>query len=401
MASPLKQLKQLVRGLINPQSRARRQLRIGLDWEAFFATLAERRIRYVVLRWFESLPAVAPGEDVDLLIADEDIGRIGDLCGRWRTGRVCDVYSVTGLPGSDFRKMAYYPPACATRILERAISQQGRFSVPCPEDHFLSLAYHAVYHKGFASGLPGITAGSASGHRTPDHDYRAELAALASSLGIDTAIDLESLDGYLAGRGWRPPYDMLSRLAFHNRWIFDRFIKDGPAIAAEHRGLALFLIRERAEQLGFSARVAEQLKTEGFHILDTPVLPPEARERAIRHLRGGNWGRGKWPRSGGPPVQAIIAWDPEPLPVQPRTRRDYPLLSNGRILRAKESLRDWVLAQGSRGERFNALHSSDNDLQAWEYLEVLFPERLDSWRAHIARLNRGIGAPAVPPTPAR
>jgi hypothetical protein len=131
MASPLKQVKQLVRGLINPESRARRQLRIGLDWDAFFAALSERGIRYVVLRWFESLPAVAPGEDVDLLIADEDIGRIGDLCGRWRTGRVCDVYSVTGLPGSDFRKMAYYPPACATRILERAVLQQGRFRVPC------------------------------------------------------------------------------------------------------------------------------------------------------------------------------------------------------------------------------------------------------------------------------
>ncbi|MEX1993082.1 MAG: hypothetical protein WD929_00355 [Steroidobacteraceae bacterium] len=389
----MKQLKQLVRGLINPQSRARRQLRLGLDWDDFFAALAGRGIRYAVLRWFESLPAVAPGEDVDLLIADEDIGRIGDLCGRWRSGRVCDVYSVTGLPGSDFRKMAYYPPRCAQQILERAVRLHDRFRVPCLEDHFLSLAYHAVYHKGYASGLPGVTAAGATGHKVPDHDYRVELAALASALGIDVAIDLESLDAYLAGRGWRPPYDMLSRLAFHNRWIFDRFLKDGPAIVAEHRGLALFLIRERAEQLGYSARVVEQLKSEGFHILDSPVLPPDARERAIRQLRGGNWGRGKWPRSGGPPVQAIIAWDPEPLAVQPRIRRDYPLLSNGRILRAKESLRDWVLAQGGRGERFNALHSSDNDLQAWEYLEVLFPEQLDSYRVRIAGLNRGGARP--------
>jgi hypothetical protein len=255
------------------------------------------------------------------------------------------------------------------------------------------MPYHAVYHKGFASGLPGITAAGATRHKVPDHDYRAELSALASTLGIDVAIDLESLDAYLAGRGWRPPYDMLSRLAFHNRWIFDRFIKDGPAIAAEHRGLSLFLIRERAEQLGYSARVVDQLKTEGFHILDSPALPPDARERAVRQLRGGNWSRGKWPLSGGPPVQAIIAWDPEPLVVQPRIRRDYPLLSNGRILRAKESLRDWVLAQGGRGERFNALHSSDNDLQAWEYLEVLFPDRLDSYRAQIAALNRGRALP--------
>ncbi len=65
-----------------------------------------------------------------------------------------DVYSATGLPGADFRAMPYFPPYLADELLDRAVIHRGLCRVPAPREHFLSLAYHALYHKGGDSGIP-------------------------------------------------------------------------------------------------------------------------------------------------------------------------------------------------------------------------------------------------------
>ena len=81
-----------------------------------------------------------------------------------------DLYSVTGLPGADFRSMPYFPPYLAEELLDRAVIHRGLCRVPAPREHFLSLAYHALYHKGGDSGIP-----SANDKRprpaSADHDY--------------------------------------------------------------------------------------------------------------------------------------------------------------------------------------------------------------------------------------
>ncbi|WP_230850566.1 hypothetical protein, partial [Vibrio harveyi] len=44
--------------------------------ETFFSELNDRGVKYSVLRWFEELPLVKDGEDIDMLVLDKDF----DLC---------------------------------------------------------------------------------------------------------------------------------------------------------------------------------------------------------------------------------------------------------------------------------------------------------------------------------
>jgi hypothetical protein len=126
-------------------------------------------VRHAVLRWFESLPQVAPGEDLDILVDDASLDQVRAMLDDGPGIQPVDIYSVTGLPGADFRSMPYFPPYLAEELLDRAIIHRGLCRVPAPREHFLSLAYHALYHKGGDSGIPSAT------HKRPrqvsaDHD---------------------------------------------------------------------------------------------------------------------------------------------------------------------------------------------------------------------------------------
>ncbi len=50
---------------------ARRHLPSSLGIQGFFEQLERLEVNYSVLRWFDRLPNIDPGEDIDLLVADE------------------------------------------------------------------------------------------------------------------------------------------------------------------------------------------------------------------------------------------------------------------------------------------------------------------------------------------
>lgn len=388
MKSVTRSVKDVVRGLIRPSARARRYVAKRYSCEDFFRELAARQVRYAVLRWFETLPDIARGEDVDLLVADDDLAKMDGLFVRLRSGIACDVYSVSGMPGSDFQKMAYFPPHLAAGIVASARLFKDLYRVPVPRDHFLSLAYHALYHKGYSSGLKSALTPDVPPKKLPDHDYRQVLRGLAGGLSIAVDIDMESLDGYLVQQGWRPPFDMLARLSLRNPWIHDRYFRAGFAVEPLRRGLAVFLVRERALGPGVANDVTAELEAQGFRILLSSPIAPERQSAVAPRLRGGNWGRGPFAFSGGPPAQVIVAWDPRPLPVDRREKAEYPLLENGRVLRAKLRLRDLLLRGLGKRQRFNPLHSSDNDVQAWEYVEILLPQQAGELQRTLESLHR-------------
>jgi len=204
-----------------PRDNKGRGLRAGLSVAGLFAALEERNARYLVLRWFDGLPQGQPDGDIDLLVDDRDVGTIADLFEYAPQSQQCDVFSVSGLAGTSYRGMPYLPPDKAAGMLLRATRFKDTCMVPGPEDHFLSLAYHAVYQKGLRSGLPTSLPGLTP-KPTPGHDYVSALGALARDLGIEAAISLEGLDEYLDERGWRPSPDMMSKLASTNAWLAAR-----------------------------------------------------------------------------------------------------------------------------------------------------------------------------------
>jgi hypothetical protein len=205
-----------------PRDNRGRGLRDGLSVEGLFAALEERKTRYLVLRWFEGLPEGQPDGDIDLLVHDSDVAPIADLFEYAPQSQQCDVFSVNGLAGTSYRGMPYLPPDKAAGMLMRATRFKDTCMVPSPEDHFLSLAYHAVYQKGLGSGLP-TSLPKLTPKATPGHDYVRTLGGLANDLGIEAAISLEDLDLYLDERGWRPSPDVISKLALNNAWLVARF----------------------------------------------------------------------------------------------------------------------------------------------------------------------------------
>ena len=200
----------------------------GLEY--LFDTLHQRNASYVVLRWFEGLPGSADG-DIDFLVGDDALPIFEALLDGDRRGVPCDLYSASGARGYRYAGMPYYPPLLAQRILARCTTAEGRVSVPCPEDHFFSLAYHALYQKGLRCGLP-TSLPSLQPAAAPMHDYEGTLRKLAAELQLQVEFSMEGLDALLASRGWRPPAAMMKRLARHNKWVREYFF--GQELVGSH-----------------------------------------------------------------------------------------------------------------------------------------------------------------------
>ncbi|EAR51189.1 hypothetical protein OG2516_14980 [Oceanicola granulosus HTCC2516] len=209
-------------------ARGKRYIPPGLGVRGFFAALEAAGVAHVVLRWFEELPHVARGHDVDILVSDEGMAVVDGLLSYWPRGQQIDVFSVSGANGGGFRpdllgdSVPGFPPAIAAEILETRRAGHGPWGIPAPRQHALGLAYHAVYLKGYQSGLPP------DGKRPPrqkgSRDYDSVLRQLAPGAGLDLPdeITLESLDGYLAAQGWRPERAHLEALKPFNRWLSER-----------------------------------------------------------------------------------------------------------------------------------------------------------------------------------
>jgi hypothetical protein len=362
--------------------RARHYLSPVLGVAGLIYRLENAGLDYLALRWFEGLPELKAGEDLDMLVSDQDLAKAQALLAEEPGTIPVDLYSESGLVGADYQDMAYYPPALARAMLDQAITHPSGCRIPSPRDHLHSLAYHAVYHKGPRSGLPSVVLGG--GSQTPEHDYAAVLQDLASKLGVALPNTMEGLDEYLAGEGWRPPRDTLRRLTGSNPWIQKRFFSQ-EAAPPDPPEPAVFFVREKAWSALSTEEILAVLRHLGFEVLAVRKLDPAARGRCAAQTRGGNWSQGPFPTSGGGPDTAIVAVHYAPQPVKPSLRARYPHLTNADTLEAKLRVRDLVIARVEASREFNAMHSSDNEGEALDYLDLALPDEADELRADIDR----------------
>jgi len=359
-----------------------------LGMAGFLARLSEQGVRHAVLRWFESLPELPAGEDLDLLVADDEFQRVRAMLNEGPGIQPCDLYTITGLPGSDYQKMPYFPPYLAEALLAEARPHKAGCLVPSPRHYFLTLAYHAVYHKGHHSGLP-------AGHGAPrrvncaEHDYTNILRKMAANLGVDTLITLDDLDHYLATQRWRPPRDMFTRLAARNRWV-DEQVRESEA-APDDPGLAVFVVRAKGLEQDGMKQVISQIERGGFSPIKTKILAQEQSQYAARRIRGGNWGRGPWRVSGGLPAAVIVAYDLDPTQPTARQHKRFPHVSNARLL-LKEQIREEFNRRLPKSQWCNVVHSSDNGHEALDYIRILMPEAASEIAAGIQDLRRLYGS---------
>jgi hypothetical protein len=353
-----------------PRPAARHHLSPLVGIGDFFQQLNDEGVGYCILRWFEDLPAIEAGEDIDMLVDDEDLPKVHSIIDQ-RPGIVpFDIYSKTGLPGSDYQGLPYYVFALAETTLNSHSLHKGVFKVPTWENYFYLLAYHAVFHKGERSGLPS--------HRehlkiegSPEHDYLANLKSIVDKTELVVPdFTLDGLHAFLDSAGYSPPLDTQYKLSTKNHYLkaYVDELKDNSTLTDRFEGLACFVARERVVEAGLLEELKELIQKVGVTIICTRPLEGHAKKLFTEQVRGGNWNQGPWPSSGGPPAVLIVAVDVYPVKPEQRDQRKHPGLTNKRI-QEKSRIRDQLNEQfPCESDWCNGVHSSDDEIQAMEYL---------------------------------
>jgi hypothetical protein len=343
------------------------------DWTPldFLKFLDNLGVRYVALRWHDKILHDKPMKDLDVLIADEDIRKVGEnldgLVGR----KMVHMHSVSGGEREKVDQMAYFPPKISRHILENRVplTADGGFR-PSDQDYFLSLAYHAVVDKGAASGLPETAADPVD----TENKFYKELTRLKDILGLDVGLNLEALVVYLEECGWLPPSDRLAKFVARNKWLEKRIKNDLLAKGESIKGdYTVFLFREIVREWGILPELLADLKKTGFEIVFEKELNAEDQKHISLEVRGGNWSPGPWKTSGGKPFYAVLVRDPKPKKMSRKQLTQHPFVQNARLLN-KGKWRDKVNSRFPKEKQANFVHSSDNTREALEYISVIAPD---------------------------
>ncbi len=363
----------------------------GLSYLAQHLSLAEfgERLRERHLASL-LLPPFCNKAQIELLIADDDLEHVADLVTKWPGGPSIKLYSVSG-GRREFRfdppqfgrdanySVSLFPPPLAESLLGRALAGPTGANELGPTDTFLSCAYRAAYlysdcweHTG-----SGWIASA---------DCDAQLRRVADRAGIvlETPITPGALDRLLESHGWRPSIDLLERTANWMPWIQDLLTVDED----ERPGFTVFFIRSRAVESGFQPKILECLRQSGFEPLTIVELAEDQVHKAAQEFRGGNWSRGPYRVSGGPPATICVALDLLPVEVSARDRANFPESDNHRIMHAKTAARDMINAGVPKADHYNPVHSTDNARQAWRAVRALVPDQEADLRQKAEQLRR-------------
>lgn len=339
--------------------------------QKFLDYLREEKVRYVVLRFYENLPDLGrEGGDLDILIANEDEAKLRSFLEKHPGNIKVDIWPVVN---PNFNSSSYYPPMLARKIIETAVDGPANSRIPGPRESFLSLAYHALYHKGTLSGIPTrIT--DLEVEEKPDNNYANRLSSMAKNLGIELTITMEGIDEYLHQQGWRPRLDTLAKIAPYNEWVKKRFFSSENQ---KEIGLRVFIVKQKAIDLGLENQILETITKSGeFIILKSHVIPPEQKKYVADHLRGGVWADKADKTIDYLPAMAVVVMD---VHTAHKARRGTKLAEDEN-LRTKNLKK--LLRQTFDRDSTSMVHSTDNSNEAWEYIDVCFPSEVE----HIKKL---------------
>lgn len=358
------------------QKEARQYLSPELGLDNFFELLNERQLDYVILRWFDELPFLELNEDVDLLVSDRHIEKVRELLNEKVGILPFDIYSAGGLTGSNFKNIAYYPPYIAETILDQKKLWNSKYYVPSTTHYFLSLMYHAVYHKGEKSGIPAKAEGRVK-EFPQDHDYPAVLQQLAAETGNSfEEISLAYFHDFLEEQGWAPSTDTIRKLiGVSGNWL-ESIIKSSEHNFDKDGELMVFVVREWAEERQLTEYIIDWFERNGLCLIRAVKLDDEQKRNAAQNLRGGNWGQGPWPVSGGKPSTLLVMYDYHPKRLDSKMKKKYPHVSNEHYL-LKEQLRSEINGVLLKEQRANPLHSADDEIEALDYIAAVAPDLVD------------------------
>ena len=246
----------------------------------FFMHLNERKINYVLLRWWENLPLFPEGEDVNILVRDEQRHYLNDLVSPYdERGIKCDIYTVNGSGSGSRHGIPVFPYHLSNALLKDRLFYNGAY-IPSPLLAFASMAYHAVLHKGYNSGIPGFK-------KKPDKlvfNYSRALKERAQDLQISLEITVTGIFEWLKSNGFAPADDTLAKLV-KNRPELSMLKK---RLSSDARGgeLLVFVIREKLLSDGFLHDFRILLEDKYFFdVLDVHILNNEEKQNRFAPIK--------------------------------------------------------------------------------------------------------------------
>lgn len=357
----------LRRAIIKPIKSPRAYIKEGISRMEFFRILHDRNIEYVLLRWWHNLPEIPEGEDMDILVKDEHRDLINDLIVFYDNGTnlKCDFYTIAGSKYGSRRNIPYFQSNLAHNLIETRIFYKGAY-VPSPLAYFASLAYHAVFHKGFNSGLPGFD-------EIPievEHDYTSVLKEQSLKLGLDIEITVQGIYNWLNEQNFAPADDTLAKLVELKPEL--SFMQKSLYSDARGGELLVYLVRERLFNDGFLPDFKAFLEDKfQFDVIDVRILNPAEKNLCTRQIRGGKWDKGPYQNSGGPPAVFVVAFDYHPWPLDSEEARKQTRMTNRNNPNAKYDFRNLINSSTNLNGKYNGVHSADNELDAWFYISQL------------------------------
>ena len=353
--------------------KVRRYIPSSVSTTDFFLSLKVLEIEYVILRWFDHLPSVGQGEDIDILVSDADLERLDPLFTRsyFKRGIPCDIYSESGRKGSAYKGVSYLQKSLSENILATRLIYKDAFSIPNTFYHFISLAYHAVYHKFHTSDLP-LRSGEQPQNLNSEHPYRELLTDLSTKLDIKIDITIQGLHEYIVKEGYSPSIDTLRKLCAGND-AKSVFFLGKDFLEKEDYSIMVVFLRDWAVSRNMLNWVVTNFEQAGFDIKLVKNLSSDEQRLAEYHVRGGVWDRGPWPVSGGLPKAVIVGCDYARQEPNEITQIKHPFVVNQRLLQLKNLLRQKVNESLDPKLHVNILHSSDDNLEAWHYIDAVMP----------------------------
>jgi hypothetical protein len=352
-----------------PKNQVRRYIPPHLGLTKTMELLNKRNVKYVMLRWYEDLPDWPAGEDIDILVAEEDLHKLDDISVWYSKEHPVDIYTDTAKQG--WNGISYYPLDIARKMLRDRISVHDVFYIPSPTHQFFSLAYHAVMRKGAGSGVP--LEASAARMDCPDHDYVDVLQQKMDAIEFSTELTIENLWHVLFEHNWLPKQDTVALFSKYNSWLKTKL--EIPELEIEKGDFLLFILRDQIDKDGLNTVINTWFETHKNSL--TPIfdyqLNTDEMQRAQAFIRGGDWGRGSYPQSGGGPYRFVGFFDYKPESVTAKERKQFPQLNNAKY-RIKDDLRNTINRNAPWFKAYNGVHAPDNQNEAMEFLrECLDP----------------------------
>lgn len=352
-----------------------------LGVQGFFDALNGAGVSYSVLRWFDGLPHLEKGEDIDLLVSDTDTLFLRSLLSqRTKAAVPVDVYSPSGHNFTGWNGIRYFPPTLSEMILSSSSQGPNGVRRPNPSAYFYGLAYHVVYHKGHKAGIPSRKFPASLVH-TSDHNYLSELrdAADKARIGFNDH-SLEGLEELLKTQNCEPQIDGLEFFGVSNSFIRDSLMSDLVDAAGPMDGVTAFIVRENGVQ--YLPDIERIITQSGFEILESIPLFGAQADAARSNTRGGNWAAAPYPVSGGDPAHLFVGLDVFPDYPKQLGQGKYPFSTNMRTERTKVSIRDYCNRKRSAFLALNVIHATDNALSVTHFLvSVLGAERAANFAA--------------------